>query len=148
MKSATTYFTRFLDLGIPPYLARSALLGVVAQRLVRTLCPYCKQPGAIDPDEWRSLLGGHELAPPRMGQVPVGCDECRHTGYLGRVGIFEIMAVNDAVQEQITSNPDHTAISAAASSAGMKPLRISGAEKIASGLTTTAEVLTVVENQW
>ena len=133
--------TRLLELGIPAYLVRATLIGVLAQRLVRTLCPDCKEARALEPGQWEALgLEGTLAAPKRLYQA-VGCLECRQTGYLGRSGVYELMPVNAAVQTAIDSTPDVPGLRRAAIDAGMRPLRRAGAEMIAAGLTTLDEVL-------
>jgi general secretion pathway protein E len=144
---APSTVTRFLELGVPPYLLKVALLGVVAQRLVRTLCHHCKQPTEISEDQWRSLVA--PMRPRRPGKVfaPVGCDECRHTGYLGRIGIYEVMRLTDDLRRIVTVDTDGRRMRAAALKGGMLPLRISGAQKVAAGLTTAAEVFAAVQDE-
>ena len=144
---AASSVTRFLDLGIPPYQLKSALLGVVAQRLVRTLCRYCRQEGVITVDEWRSLTDGAALPIPKKVYTIKGCDECRHTGYRGRLGIYEIMLIDDELREHITPTTDAAALRRHALKSGMKSLRTSGARAVSQGLTTAAEVLSVVQGR-
>jgi general secretion pathway protein E len=141
---APTAVTRLLDLGTPSYLLNSTLLGVMAQRLVRTLCPQCKQPGEPPDDEtWRSLTSPWKGEKPASVMRPVGCLECRMTGYYGRMGIYEVMLVTPALRRLITREADDRAIREQAFKDGMKPLRVSGAMKIAAGLTTADEVMKV-----
>jgi general secretion pathway protein E len=142
---AASTVTRFLELGIAPYLLKSALLGVVAQRLVRTLCRYCKRAAKMTQDEWQSLVDGIELPRPKQVYRAVGCDECRHTGYRGRLGIYEILLMDDVLRNLITAATDTAAIRRHALKTGMLPLRGSGALKVSAGLTTAIEVLSVVE---
>jgi general secretion pathway protein E len=144
---AASTVTRFLDLGIAPYLLKSALLGVVAQRLVRTLCGYCKRPAKMTQDTWQSLVDGLELPRPEQVYRTVGCDECRHTGYRGRLGIYEILLMDDVLRDQITAATDTTVLRRRALETGMLPLRASGALKVSAGLTTPMEVLSVVEGR-
>jgi len=144
---AASTVTRFLDLGVPPYQLKSALLGVVAQRLVRTLCSYCKREAVISDDEWRTLTDGVGLPKPKRIYTTGGCDECRHTGYRGRRGIYEIMLVDDALHEHITPTTDVGALRRHALDAGMTSLRSSGARAVSCGLTTVAEVLSVVQGR-
>ncbi|MCP5149544.1 MAG: type II/IV secretion system protein [Chromatiales bacterium] len=142
---APSSIARFLDLGVAPYLVKSALLGVVAQRLVRTLCPHCKGSGTISEDEWQALVTPWEMPRPRQVATPVGCDECRHTGYRGRIGIYEILRLSDSLRRLITTDLEIPRLRAGALDEGMRPLRLSGAEKVARGLTTAAEVFSVVQ---
>ncbi|MDX1514065.1 MAG: GspE/PulE family protein [Gammaproteobacteria bacterium] len=139
--------TRFLDLGIPPYQLKSALLGVVAQRLVRTLCRFCKRESVISDDEWRTLTDGVKLPRPKKIFTTGGCDECRHTGYRGRQGIYEIMLMDDDLREHVTVSTDVATLRRHALAAGMQSLRTSGARAVSRGLTTAEEVLSVVEGR-
>jgi general secretion pathway protein E len=141
---APTAVTRALDLGVPPYLINSTLLGVMAQRLVRTLCPHCKQPAEPpDDDTWRALTNPWRADKPQQVMAPVGCLECRMTGYLGRIGLYEIMLMSPAIRRLVTADYDDAKIRAQAYRDGMKPLRVSGAMKVAAGMTTAEEVLKV-----
>jgi general secretion pathway protein E len=142
---AASAITRLLDLGVPHYLIASTLSGVLAQRLVRTLCPHCKQPKAIEPAAWYSLVDKHHAPPPPDGGMgPKGCLECRRTGFLGRVGLYELLPVSPLLRSLIKPDMDLAAFTRAAVGEGLRPLRIAGAEKVAQGLTTVEEVLTVL----
>ncbi|GAC1631793.1 MAG: GspE/PulE family protein [Nevskia sp.] len=140
---APSAVTRLLDLGVPGYLIKSTLLGVVAQRLVRTLCPHCKQPAPIEASRWRDITNGWPLALPPAVFVPVGCLECRETGYLGRLGIYEIMPLSATLNPQIHDQTDLILLREQALKEGMMPLRIAGCLKVAAGLTSVDEVLGV-----
>jgi len=140
---APSAITRLLELGVPHYLLKATLLGVMAQRLVRTLCPHCKQPTALDADDWQTLTRPWNAPLPTHAQRAVGCLECRDTGYRGRAGVYEIMLMNDAIKPLITADTDLVALRRAAFKDGMRSLRLSGAQKIAAGLTTIDEVLRV-----
>ncbi len=141
---APTAVTRMLDLGVPSYLINSTLLGVMAQRLVRTLCPHCKQPGEPPDDEtWTSITSPWRGDKPTHVMRPVGCLECRMTGYFGRIGLYEVMLVSPTTRRLITREADDRVIREQAFKDGMKPLRVSGAMKIAGGLTTADEVVKV-----
>ena len=144
---AASSVTRFLDLGTAPYLIKSSLLGVVAQRLVRTLCEHCKQPGEISRDEWLALTAPRRVRRPSQAFVAVGCDECRHTGYLGRIGIYEMLVMSDPLRELVTTTTEASSLRDQATAEGMRRLRLSGAEKVKKGLTTPAEVLSVVQEE-
>jgi general secretion pathway protein E len=141
---APTAVTRLIDLGVPSYLINSTLLGVMAQRLVRTLCPNCKKP-ADPPDEetWRMLTSPFRAELPAHTHQPVGCLECRMTGYFGRVGLYEIMTLTPGLRRLIHAEAEDGKIREQAYKEGMKPLRVSGAMKIASGLSTADEVVKV-----
>jgi general secretion pathway protein E len=140
---AVSAVTRLLDIGVPPYLINATLLGVVAQRLVRTLCRHCRKPVDTDPALWDSLVQGWKFDPPEKLYHPVGCAECRKTGYQGRLGIYEILRLNAVVREQLRGAIDLDALRRLARKEGMEPLRISGARKVHAGLTTVEEVLRV-----
>jgi general secretion pathway protein E len=141
---APTAVTRMLDLGMPAYLISSTLLGVMAQRLVRTLCPHCKEPGEPPDDEiWRAITAPWRAEKPPQVMAPVGCLECRMTGYRGRMGLYEIMLMTPAVRKLVTTEADDRKIREQAFKDGMKPLRVSGAVKVAAGLTSADEVVKV-----
>ena len=142
---APSAITRLLDLGLPHYLIASTLNGVLAQRLVRTLCPHCKAPKKLSPEAWHALLPGPHPPPlPDTANGPVGCLECRNTGYLGRVGIYELMPVTPLLRALIRPDMELAAFTRAAVGEGLRTLRMAGAEKVAQGLTTVEEVLTVL----
>jgi general secretion pathway protein E len=136
--------TRLLDLGVPHYLIQSTLSGVVAQRLVRTLCPHCKQATAQDPLTWNVLTHGWELPMPEKVFKPVGCLECRNTGFMGRTGIYEMMKLSRGLRGLISAQLDLGAFGRLALKEGMRPLRISAADQVSAGVTTVEEVLTVL----
>jgi general secretion pathway protein E len=140
---APSAISRLLELGVPHYLLKATVLGVMAQRLVRTLCPHCKAPLQLDEDGWQSLTKPWSAPLPTGAQQAVGCLECRDTGYRGRAGVYEIMLLNDAIKPLITADTDLVALRRAAFKEGMRSLRLSGAQKVAAGLTTIEEVLRV-----
>ncbi|MFI8745847.1 GspE/PulE family protein [Pseudomonas sp. NPDC077186] len=140
---APSAITRLLELGVPHYLLKATILGVMAQRLVRTLCPHCKAPLQLDEDGWQSLTKPWSAPLPTGAQQAVGCLECRDTGYRGRAGVYEIMLLGDAIKPLITADTDLVALRRAAFKEGMRSLRLSGAQKVAAGLTTIEEVLRV-----
>ena len=136
--------TRLLDLGVPGYLIKSTLIGVVAQRLLRRLCPHCKKETEIDERRWAEVSGGSSLLPkPDTVFTPVGCLECRETGYLGRVGIYEIMPMSKTLNAVIGVDADLILLREQALKEGMMPLRIAGCVKVAAGATSVEEVLGV-----
>lgn len=135
--------TRLLDLGVPSYLINSTMIGIMAQRLVRTLCPHCKTAGEVDQAAWDELVGPWKLPKPKQIQLAEGCLECRMTGYRGRSGIYEMLTISPALKKLITQDADLVKIKALAYREGMLPLLINGAEKIAAGLTTMEELLKV-----
>ena len=138
--------TRMLDLGVPSYLIGATVLGVMAQRLVRVLCPSCKKSTpatAEDEAMWDRLVAPWKANRPSHFHHPVGCLDCRMTGYRGRVGIYEILMLSPDMKQAISDNADVAKIRDLAYREGMKPLRISGAMKVAAGVTTLAEVFKV-----
>ncbi|KUJ83644.1 type II/IV secretion system protein [Microbulbifer flavimaris] len=140
---APTAVTRLLDLGLPHYLLKSSVLGVMAQRLVRTLCPACKQPDSVSDDDWQALTKPWKAPKPGVVYRPEGCLECRNTGYRGRQGIYEILPFTESIQGLVTADCDLQGVRRQAMREGMNSLRLSGARKVAAGITTVAEVLRV-----
>ncbi|PCJ11137.1 MAG: type II secretion system protein E [Gammaproteobacteria bacterium] len=141
---APTAITRLLELGVPPYLLTSTISGVMAQRLVRTLCPHCKIDGCVEEFAWKELTQPWKAEPPVVVKMPKGCLECRDTGYLGRVGIYEVMPMSQKIQAIINSSgADINKLRAQAYKEGMRSLRLSGAQKVANGVTTIEEVMRV-----
>jgi general secretion pathway protein E/type IV pilus assembly protein PilB len=134
---APSAVTRLADIGVKPFLVSSSVRGIVAQRLVRTVCDHCKT--AYIPSEAEArLVGG--VANLWRGE---GCANCGQTGYLGRKGIFELLSVNDDIRQMIYSGASSTALRAQARAAGMRTLREDGLRKAADGITTVSEVLRV-----
>jgi general secretion pathway protein E len=131
-----------MELGVPSYLINATLLGVLAQRLVRTLCTHCRQP---DENAQRETLA--ELVKPWQvtggyrPYKPVGCVDCRMTGFKGRMGLYELLTVTEAFKEKVSKEPNMDALRRQAISEGMRPLRLAGALKVAEGLTTIEEIL-------
>jgi len=140
---APSAITRMMELGIPPYLIRATVLGVMAQRLARTLCPHCKAPGPSDEQAWQTLTRPWKAPVPKQFYQPVGCLECRNTGYLGRAGVYEIMTLSGSLLRQITDRCELEQLRLDAYKEGMKSLRLSGAQKVAAGQTTVEEILRV-----
>ena len=140
---APSAVTRLLELGIPSYLINATLLGVLAQRLVRTLCKLCKAADDTTPLEalgeivkpW-NISGGYK--PFR----PVGCVDCRMTGFMGRMGLYELLTVSEAFKDRVSHEPNLDALKRQAIADGMRPLRLAGALKVAEGQTVIEEVLT------
>ena len=141
---APSAVTRMMDLGIEPYLIGATLLGVMAQRLIRMLCPHCKTSTALNRAAWNTLVHPHALKPPFKMAMAQGCDECRNTGYRGRAGIYEIMTVTESIARLIRPGTHAAEIREAALREGMQPLRLAGAHKIAAEKSTFNEVLAVV----
>jgi general secretion pathway protein E len=140
---APSAVTRLLELGVPAYLIRATVLGVMAQRLVRSLCPHCKAPVALDETEWTTLTSPWKVTPPPQIYHAPGCLECRNTGFYGRQGIYEILPVEGQVQAAIGDDVELDKLRRLAMKNGMRTLRLSGAHKVARGETTIAEVLRV-----
>ncbi len=140
---APSAVTRLLELGVPNYLIKATVLGVMAQRLVRILCPACKAQGAPDPDAWKALITPWKMKMPLHIYTPVGCLDCRDTGYFGREGIYELLPMTDGIKSQLEENADTGKIRMAGMKEGMKTLRLSGAMKVAAGETTVSEVMRV-----
>jgi general secretion pathway protein E len=140
---APAAITRLLDIGVPHYLIKATVIGVVAQRLVRTLCPHCKQDAPTDPDLWESLVNPWKLHAPDTLWHPKGCLECRNTGYYGRIGLYEILTLDAELRELIAADFNETPLRRLAYQKGLRPLRISGAFKAARGVTSMEEVFKV-----
>jgi general secretion pathway protein E len=140
---APSAITRLLDIGVPPYLIQSSLLGIMAQRLVRTLCPHCKQPTDISEQAWNELVQPWRANKPATVYKPVGCLECRDTGYQGRTGIYEMFKFSAETRQLVTTECDIHDLRRNAIKDGLQPLRLSGANKVARGETTVEEVLRV-----
>lgn len=134
---------RLMDLGVPPYMISATVLGVMAQRLVRTLCPHCKRDAFVDQDVWDSLISPWKGKQPEKIKAPGGCLECRKTGYLGRVGIYEVMPLSQELKDMISHSEELSELRKQAMKEGMRTLRLSGAQKVAAGLTTAEEVMRV-----
>ena len=143
---APSALTRLLDLGVPAYLLNATLLGIMAQRLVRVLCPHCKYAHPMTPEDeaiWDHLVRPWKAARPARLHRPTGCIECRMTGYRGRIGLYEILLMSPDVRQAVSADVDLARVREVALREGMKPLRLSGAAKVAAGITTLAEVVKV-----
>lgn len=140
---APSAIVRLQELGLPSYLIRACVLGVMAQRLVRKLCPHCKTATQTDEASWKRLTSPWLIKMPEQVYKPVGCLECRNTGYQGRMGIYEVMPMSDTLEPHIGEQTDPSHLRKAAIKEGMHSLRLSGAQKVAQGLTCIEEVLRV-----
>jgi general secretion pathway protein E len=140
---APSSVSRLLDLGVQPFLIQSTLLGVIAQRLVRTLCPQCRREGTVEDADWEALVSPWKVQKPRKVYEAVGCLECRNTGYKGRVGLYEMLQFTPKLKPLVTERLDMEGLREAAIREGMKPLRLRGAQKVAEGVTTVEEVMRV-----
>jgi general secretion pathway protein E len=146
---APSAVTRLMELGVPSYLINATLLGVLAQRLVRTLCKLCKTPdegdGADGVARGRDILA--EVVKPwklngsTRPYRPVGCVDCRMTGYMGRMGLYELLTVTEDFKDKVTLTPNADTLRRQAVQDGMRPLRLAGALRVAEGLTTLDEIL-------
>lgn len=140
---APSAVTRLLDLGIEPYLAGSSLLAVLAQRLVRKICPHCKSPchtTQAEQELLQELVSDHESSATYHGK---GCEQCRGTGYRGRLGVFELLTIDDQVQSLITQRTNAAQIRTIALKNGMMPMRTDGLQKVLFGKTTIEEIARV-----
>jgi general secretion pathway protein E len=135
--------SRMLELGVPAYLIKATVRGIMSQRLVRILCPECKTFAATDLDAWQQLTAPWQVEPPADIAQPVGCRACRDTGYMGRRGIYEVLVNSRAVQAEITPTLETARLREIAMEEGMKTLRLSGAGRVARGETTIEEVMRV-----
>jgi general secretion pathway protein E len=139
---AASAITRLVDLGVPPYLIGATVIGVLAQRLVRTLCVACKQPDeSLTAEDLADFVKPWRMQGKARPYRPVGCLECRMTGFRGRSGLYELLSVTDAARHCITPVPDVDKLRQQATQDGMRPLRLAGAMKVAEGQTTLQEVL-------
>ncbi|MGH6609191.1 MAG: GspE/PulE family protein, partial [Burkholderiaceae bacterium] len=139
---AASSVARLLELGVPNYLVNATLVGILAQRLIRTLCQHCKAPGdPVDPALWKELVNPWRSNIPDKVYKPVGCLECRNTGYMRRTGLIEMLVMTDAMRALVAKESDIVTLRSQAARDGLKSLRLSGAQKIANGLTTIDEVL-------
>ncbi len=144
---APSAIMRLLQLGVPYYLLEATIVGILAQRLVRTLCPHCKaEDGEMLDPVWAALVENWDIPKPQKVYRPVGCLECRQTGYKGRTGIYELLTVTQTFSKLIQQDSDIHVLRAQAIKDEMKPLRIAGANKIIDGVTTADEVLKVTSS--
>ena len=144
--SAST-ITRMVDQGVEPYLVASSIVLIIAQRLVRTICPHCKIVEPVD-DEWRAKLQKVGMEPHEIGgeiAYGPGCDECFHSGYAGRTAIYEFLPVNEEIRTMVMDGASATEIKRKQVEQGMQTLRSDGRQKIMQGLTTPDEVLRVTQ---
>jgi general secretion pathway protein E len=137
--------SRLLDLGVEPYLVSSSLIAIIAQRLVRKVCPDCKERVQPSPHELRELGLGASAEHTGKFFVGAGCEKCFQTGYRGRTGIYEMMMINEEIQNLIYKRESAGTIKRVALNAGLQTLRMDGARKVLAGLTTVSEVLRVTQ---
>ena len=135
-------FPRLIDMGCEPFLIATSLIGVMAQRLVRMLCPHCKQPHVLTDVDLRSLELTREQVKGATPYRAVGCNHCNQKGYLGRSVIQELMLINDDIRSMIMQRLDGASIKKEALRQGMITFRDHGIQKVLQGVTTVEEVLT------
>ena len=140
---APSAISRLLELGVPSYLIRATVVGIMAQRLVRTLCPHCKSEAEVDNDIWQDLTHPWKVAKPEKVFKAEGCLSCRNTGYLGRQGIYEILPLTADINRMVKEDCDIADLRQQGMREGMRTLRLSGAQKYSAGLTTAEEILRV-----
>jgi general secretion pathway protein E len=140
---AASAVSRLLELGIPYYLIRSTLIGVVAQRLVRTYCPLCSVECDMDVEQWNSLMSPWKAKAQAKMRKPGGCLECRNTGFRGRAGIYELLQMTPAVKNLITPDVPIEKLRRQAYKDGMRPMRVSGLAKVSQGKTSFQEIMKV-----
>ncbi|MEE2677476.1 MAG: type II secretion system ATPase GspE [Myxococcota bacterium] len=143
---AASAITRLVDMGVEPFLVASSLVAVLAQRLVRVLCTECREPYELSAPEL-SELGLPPSSSPVPAFKPGGCASCNFTGYHGRLGIFELMLVDDAIRSMVSQNIDSKSVKHAAQKEGMRTLRSDGARKVLEGVTSVAEVMRATEEE-
>jgi type IV pilus assembly protein PilB len=140
---APSAVARLVDIGVQPFLVASSVRAIMAQRLVRRLCPNCKAPGELNETELRALnIEPGQLADAQVTK-PVGCEECRGTGYKGRMGIFEIFVIDDNVRHMINNRQPTLRLRQRARELGMRTLREDGVRKVLAGLTSAEEVISI-----
>ena len=139
---APSAVSRLMELGVPSYLINATLLGVLAQRLVRTFCANCREPDeAAQRETLDAMIKPWQINGGYRPYKPVGCVDCRMTGFRGRMGLYELLTVTEGFKEKVSKEPNIDALRRQAVSEGMRPLRLAGALKVAEGLTTIEEIL-------
>ena len=141
---APSAITRLIDIGMQSFLLNATIQGVIAQRLLRTLCVHCKELTPSDKQSWIEFSHPNKLKMPVNICKPVGCDECRHTGYMGRTAIYEILRMNSTLRENISAQTNLDTLREIAIKTGMRSLKIGAAQKVADGLTTLEEAFSVL----
>lgn len=139
-QDAVSSLIRLQDLGVPPFLIAATLLGVLAQRLVRRLCPLCKQLAAVDVIKWQHLTVSYAYPQPEQLYQPQGCSHCRQTGFAGRIALYEFMPVTTLLKQRIVDRLQQTQLNEAIDEVGVLPLRIAAATKVLQGETSLDEV--------
>ncbi|HEV8544383.1 MAG TPA: ATPase, T2SS/T4P/T4SS family [Verrucomicrobiae bacterium] len=144
---APSAFTRLIDMGIEPFLVASSVEAVLAQRLVRTICPHCKVEQKVEPDYLRKIGFPEDEIHTAKFYKGAGCEQCRQLGYQGRMGIYELLILNEAIRPLILSRAAASTIAQRAMEQGMRTLRVDGWNKVRAGLTTIEEVLRVTQTE-
>jgi len=127
---------------VPSYLINATLLGVLAQRLVRTLCSNCRVPDTdASRESLTEIIKPWQISGGYRPYKPVGCVDCRMTGFRGRMGLYELLTVTESFRKKVSTEPDMEVLRRQAVSEGMRPLRLGGALKVAEGLTTIEEIM-------
>lgn len=144
---APSAFTRLIDMGIEPFLVASSVEAVMAQRLVRTICPHCKTEQKIERDYLLKIGFPPEDIDTAVFYKGMGCEECRQLGYQGRTGIYELLIMSDAIRSLVMNRAPSTAIAQKAIEQGMRTLRQDGWKKVKAGITTVEEVLRVTQTE-
>ncbi len=143
---APSALTRLVDMGIEPYLLTSSVVGILAQRLVRLICPHCKISYSPEDQELKELgIDRSALIDGKLSKGQ-GCPHCFGSGFKGRHGIYELLPVSSAIKRQLLQSPDSVELQRIAASSGMKSLRQEGAQLVIQGLTSTSEVLRVTRS--
>lgn len=139
---APSAVSRLMELGVPSYLINATLLGVLAQRLVRSFCPNCREPDeSAERETLAAMVKPWQISGGYRPYKAVGCVDCRMTGFRGRMGLYELLTVTEGFKEKVSKEPNIDALRRQAVSEGMRPLRLAGALKVAEGLTTIEEIL-------
>ncbi len=140
---APSAVARLIDIGVQPFLVATSIRAIMAQRLVRRLCLNCKEPGQLSESELRAL----RIEASQLGEAnvmrPVGCEQCRRTGYKGRMGIFEIFEIDDEVRHMVNNRASTMVLRQRARELGMRTLREDGVRKVLAGLTSAEEVISI-----
>ncbi|HYV32668.1 MAG TPA: ATPase, T2SS/T4P/T4SS family, partial [Candidatus Binatia bacterium] len=144
---APSAFTRLIDMGIEPFLVASSVEAVMAQRLVRTICPHCKTEQSVERDYLIKIGFPEDEITSAKFWRGIGCDACRQLGYQGRLGIYELLLLNEAVRPLILNRSAASTIAQRAMEEGMRTLRFDGWNKVRAGLTTIEEVLRVTQTE-
>lgn len=140
---APSAVARLIDIGVQPFLVATSIRAIMAQRLVRRLCLNCRERGRLSASELRALHIQESQLSEAMVMRPVGCEQCRQTGYKGRIGIFEIFAIDDEVRHLVNARASTMALRQRARELGMRTLREDGVRKVLAGLTSAEEVISI-----